>query len=109
MIEERRFRADLFYRLSVFPITLPPLRERPEDIRLLIHHFAMCYADRMQKSITAIAEEFIAALERHSWPGQRPGIAKLHRAFGNSLDWRGAEWFAVRTHPYEVIRAGHVG
>jgi len=69
MIEERRFRADLFYRLSVFPITLPPLRERPEDIRLLIHHFAMCYADRMQKSITAIAEEFIAALERHSWPG----------------------------------------
>jgi formate hydrogenlyase transcriptional activator len=69
MVEEREFRADLFYRLSVFPIALPPLRERPEDIRLLVHHFAMNYAHRMQKAIAGIAEEFIEALARHSWPG----------------------------------------
>src|SRR5713101_2224049 len=69
MIEERQFRTDLFYRLSVFPIELPPLRERPEDIQLLVRHFAMGYADRMQKPITAIADEFMAALARHSWPG----------------------------------------
>src|ERR1700720_659327 len=69
MIEERQFRTDLFYRLSVFPIELPPLRERPEDIQLLVRHFAMGYADRMQKPITAIADEFMAALVRHSWPG----------------------------------------
>jgi len=69
MIEERQFRTDLFYRLSVFPIALPPLRERPEDIQLLVRHFAMGYADRMQKPITAIADEFMAALARHSWPG----------------------------------------
>jgi DNA-binding NtrC family response regulator len=56
-------------RLSVFPIELPALRERPEDIQLLVRHFAMVYADRMQKSITAIADEFMAALVRHSWPG----------------------------------------
>jgi formate hydrogenlyase transcriptional activator len=69
MIEERQFRADLFYRLSVFPIALPSLRERVEDIRLLVHHFAMHYADRMQKPISAISEQFIKALSRHSWPG----------------------------------------
>src|SRR5712664_2955426 len=69
MVEEREFRSDLFYRLSVFPIELPPLRERPEDIRSLVHHFARDYADRMQKPITAISEEFIEALARHCWPG----------------------------------------
>ncbi len=69
MIEDRQFRTDLFYRLSVFPIELPPLRERPEDIQLLVRHFTMGYADRMQKSITSIADELMAALVRHTWPG----------------------------------------
>jgi formate hydrogenlyase transcriptional activator len=69
MVNKREFRADLFYRLSVFPIELPPLRDRPEDIRLLVHHFAMDYAARMRKPIKAISEEFTEALVRHSWPG----------------------------------------
>jgi formate hydrogenlyase transcriptional activator len=69
MVDNREFRADLFYRLSVFPVELPPLRERPEDIRLLVQHFAMDYAGRMRRPITSIAEEFIAACSGHSWPG----------------------------------------
>ncbi len=69
MVDTREFRADLFYRLSVFPIELPPLRDRPEDIRLLVHHFAMDYAARMHKPIEAISEEFMRTLLRHSWPG----------------------------------------
>ena len=69
MVDERQFRADLLYRLSVFPIELPPLRSRPEDIRLLAHHFAMHYAFRMGKGISGISTAFMAALVRHSWPG----------------------------------------
>src|SRR5271154_6844133 len=69
MVSERQFRADLFYRLSVFPIELPPLRKRPEDIPSLVHHFVRDYADRMRKPITSIAEEFMMGLERYSWPG----------------------------------------
>jgi formate hydrogenlyase transcriptional activator len=69
MVHKREFRADLFYRLSVFPIELPPLRDRPQDIRLLVCHFARDYAARMHKPIKAISEEFMRTLVRHSWPG----------------------------------------
>jgi formate hydrogenlyase transcriptional activator len=69
MVNQRQFRADLYYRLSVFPIELPPLRERPEDIRLLAHHFAMGYAARMRRRFTTISEGFMERLVQHSWPG----------------------------------------
>ena len=69
MVDQRQFRADLFYRLSVFPVALPPLRERLEDIPLLVHHFVTDCAARMGKQITAISDDFMAVLARHSWPG----------------------------------------
>jgi formate hydrogenlyase transcriptional activator len=69
MVDKHEFRPDLFYRLSVFPIDVPPLRGRADDIRLLVQYFAMHYAARMRKPITAVAEEFIEACALHPWPG----------------------------------------
>ncbi len=69
MIASREFRTDLYYRLKVFPIRVPPLRERVEDIPLLVHYFTQKYAQRMNKRITAIAPEVMAALTRWTWPG----------------------------------------
>ena len=69
MMAEREFREDLFFRLSVFPIRIPPLRERPEDIPLLVRYFVDTYGQRLDKHIEAIPDETMEVLERHSWPG----------------------------------------
>ena len=69
MIQEKQFRSDLYYRLNVFPISIPPLRERPEDIPQLVRHFAEQFAQRMNKAIDAIPFETMEALTRYSWPG----------------------------------------
>ncbi|MBX3120556.1 MAG: sigma 54-interacting transcriptional regulator [Fimbriimonadaceae bacterium] len=69
MVEEQKFRSDLYYRLKVFPVTLPPLRERPDDIPLLIRHFAQKFAQRMKKHIETIPSEAMKALQNYSWPG----------------------------------------
>ena len=69
MVEERQFRADLYYRLNVFPITVPPLRDRREDIPLLVRYFVQQYARRMNKRITTIPAESMQALTRYHWPG----------------------------------------
>ena len=69
MMVEKQLRSDLYYRLNVFPISIPPLRERPEDIPLLVRHFAQQFAQRMNKAIDAIPFETMEALTRYSWPG----------------------------------------
>jgi len=69
MVQERKFRADLYYRLNVFPITLPPLRERKDDIPLLIEHFVCKFSKRQGKSIHCVPDEVMEVLKRHDWPG----------------------------------------
>jgi PAS domain S-box-containing protein len=68
-VREQQFRSDLYYRLSVFPIRVPPLRERREDIPLLVQHFVRKFANRMNKSITSITTKTMDVLQQWHWPG----------------------------------------
>jgi len=69
LVAEKKFRSDLYYRLNVFPITLPPLRERREDIPLLAHSFTHKFAQQMKRQIEKIPSETMAALTAYHWPG----------------------------------------
>jgi formate hydrogenlyase transcriptional activator len=69
MVEEQKFRSDLYYRLNVFPIRIPPLRERPEDIALLVRHFTQQFARRMNKRIESISSETMNVMCDYHWPG----------------------------------------
>ena len=69
MVEDQRFRSDLFYRLNVFPIYVPPLRERKEDIPFLVRHFAQHFARNMTKQIETISTETMNVLVNYPWPG----------------------------------------
>jgi formate hydrogenlyase transcriptional activator len=69
MVQQRAFRADLFYRLNVFPLRIPPLRERTEDIPLLVAHFVRLFAERQGKCIEEIPDAIIHALTHYAWPG----------------------------------------
>jgi formate hydrogenlyase transcriptional activator len=68
-VASNQFRSDLYYRLNVFPITIPPLRERKEDIPVLVRYFAQKYARRMKKPVEAIPMKAMAALTEYHWPG----------------------------------------
>ncbi len=69
MVDDREFRSDLYYRLNVFPIMVPPLRERAEDVPLLVRYFAQKHARRMDRRIESIPSEEMEALTQYSWPG----------------------------------------
>jgi formate hydrogenlyase transcriptional activator len=69
MVEEKTFRADLYYRLSVFPISLPPLRERKDDIPSLVKHFVQRFSRQMGKSIDEVPDGVMEIIKRHHWPG----------------------------------------
>ena len=68
-VKENRFRADLFYRINVFPINIPPLRERRQDIPMLIHHYIKVLSDSIGNPFQEIPEEEMIRLTRYDWPG----------------------------------------
>lgn len=92
MVKQATFREDLYYRLKVFPIQVPPLRQRTEDIPDLVRHFVELYARRMNKQIDNIPSETLEALIRYSWPGNV-------RELQNFIER------AVILSPYRVLRA----
>ena len=69
MVADKQFRSDLYYRFNVFPITVPPLRERPEDVPLLLRYFSQKYSRLMNRRIETIPSEAMAALSKYHWPG----------------------------------------
>jgi len=68
-VSEERFRADLYYRLNVFPIVIPPLRKRPQDVPRLARHFAMHYASKMGKNVGTLGADVLDRLTAYAWPG----------------------------------------
>ncbi|MGR5229435.1 sigma 54-interacting transcriptional regulator [Photobacterium damselae] len=82
MVDAKQFRNDLYYRLNVFPIEVPPLRQRAEDIPLLVKHFARQLAQKMGKKITAIAASDLELMQRFSWPGN---VRELHNFVERSV------------------------
>jgi len=77
MVAEKRFREDLYYRLNVFPIVIPPLRERRDDIPALAQHFVDTYARRMRKRIETVSAAAMAALTEYHWPGNVRELANV--------------------------------
>ena len=126
MVEEGSFRSDLYYRLNIFPIEAPPLRDRPQDIPLLAWHFVRKYAQRMNKRIESILPEDMDALVGHPWPGNvrelqniiersvilsagpalhRPALPGLKRAGRNAPNKVRTLAEAEREHILQTLRA----
>jgi formate hydrogenlyase transcriptional activator len=69
LVSEQKFRSDLYYRLNVFPVRVPALRERPEDIPLLVRHFVQQFSRRIGRTIDTIPSDTMTTLVKYSWPG----------------------------------------
>jgi predicted ATPase/transcriptional regulator with GAF, ATPase, and Fis domain/tRNA A-37 threonylcarbamoyl transferase component Bud32 len=105
-VEEGRFRADLYYRLNVFPIYVPALRERQEDIPDLVRHFVLKYAARLGRSIESIPKHTLATLTAYSWPGNIRELANIIErsvivSQGSTLEL--GDWITSQTRPPTAI------
>jgi formate hydrogenlyase transcriptional activator len=90
MVRERKFRADLYYRLNVFPIQIPPLRQRAADIPILIDHFIGRVARRMSKEVGIVPEKMMAWLVRYDWPGN---VRELQNVMERAvIQYSSGEW-----------------
>jgi formate hydrogenlyase transcriptional activator len=100
MVEENTFRADLYYRLSVFPISLPPLRERKEDIPLLVDYFVQRFSSQMSKFINQVPDDVMEVLKSHDWPGN---IRELQNFIERSVIVTQGRVLSPRTSELKVL------
>jgi len=113
MVVQKQFRLDLYYRLNVFPISVPPLRERREDIPLLVQHFVQQFARRMHKTVEAISSQTMEALVHYLWPGN---VRELQNVIERSVvvyekgelsvnkDWLAHECFLTEPAPHPSFK-----
>jgi two-component system response regulator PilR (NtrC family) len=98
-VADGRFREDLYYRINVIPIVLPPLRDRREDIPLLAEHFLTKYAELMAKEVTGISRAAMDLLQEHEWPGN---IRELENAIERAVALEGARTILPESLPQSV-------
>ena len=101
LVAEKIFREDLFYRISVIPLHMPPLRDRVEDIPLLALHFLQRFAEQMNKPVRGIAPDALAAMRRHDWPGN---VRELENAIERSIALENEEEVSLRSLPEHISR-----
>ncbi len=99
LVREKRFREDLYYRINVIPLKLPPLRDRKEDIPHLARHFFDRYRSEMGKKIRSISDEAMAALTRYDWPGN---IRELQNVLERAVALEGSEIIGLEALPLEL-------
>ena len=100
-VRKGNFREDLFYRLSVVPVHIPPLRERKEDIPLLVEHFLQKYNKRTKKNIASISTQVLKALIEYDWPGN---IRELENTIERAVVLSKSEEFKIEDLVYHGIR-----
>jgi DNA-binding NtrC family response regulator len=98
-VEEGKVREDLFYRINVIPIQIPPLRERKEDIRLLVEHFMKKYSKEMDKKIQRLAPEALSCLENYEWPGN---VRELENAIERAVALEVSDVISIESLPEKV-------
>ena len=100
LVAEQKFRSDLYYRLNVFPVRVPSLRERPEDIPLLVRHFVQQFSRQLGKVIDAIDSDTMSALTRYSWPGN---IRELQNVIERAVILTSGPVLHVRTEDLRAV------
>jgi len=105
-VREGRFRQDVYYRLRVVPIALPPLRDRPEDVPLLVDHFVRHYAERNKKEVRAVSAEVTNALAGYAWPGN---VRELQNCIENMVVMANGPTLGPELLPAEIGRTAEAG